>query len=586
MKGNIARKAFLVSLHIHLLIFILLYLLPHKGIEEEEVNEAILEVDIVENKAPKPIPLFKLKPTLLESRQARSPIYQKFSPSSKHPESDSKIDEVLEKAPVKLTESAAKSKDFSKMEIMLEIDTTARLKDLSDYSIPATLSTPTDISPAKGVKSTRQVVAGKGSGGLGGGGGGIVNSHGAYDGISYDSIDFDITNRDKEKIDLTIEWEIRDGLAEIADKIIQVNQVDQSGRPNKVDVVFLLDASGSMKYIIDTVLQYIDFFIRNLESKNIDYALGLVSFVEQGIEIDISALGVTLDVNAFKGWLRSIVSYGGGDFPEPSLDAIMAGLKDISFRPGTNKVFVLYTDAHFHKKDKQGNDVKEILNILINNGVTVYVVSIKEHYLQKIASATGGVWREMPEDIGYHQRDKIKFLPTLDPDLEFLMREKNKRLGLPPRDVLSSLESYAYDDDEKHKPQKLAELLFGMINCLGYKLEDNCPDNNNNSIAEPGETIRLNVILKNTVGNIDAEDVKAELELENAKDSEGITILSGRSNYGTIPAGKTASKSDYKFRISHDFKGTTIKFRLKIKGLVYSTNYNLGSKIITIYVKQ
>ena len=590
MKVNIAKKAFLVSLSIHLLVFIVLYLLPHKRIKEEDMNKATLEVDIVESKALQPVPSAKLKPTLLDARQERL-IYKKVSTPAKHPESDSKIDEVLQTAPIKLTKSATKSRDFPKTDIMPKIDTAAKLKDLSDSSIPATLSTPTDISPAKGVKSTRQVVAGKGSGGLGDGGGSMVNSHGASDGISIDKIDFDITNK-KESIDLTTGWKIRDGLAAIADKIIEVNQVDQASGSKEVDVVFLLDASGSMKNIIKNVLQYIDFFIRNLESKKIDYALALVSFAEQGLETDISAFGVTLDVNAFKGWLGGIAAYGGGDVPEPGLDAIMAGLQDISFRSGANKVFVLYTDAPFHPKDKYGNDVKEILNILRNNAVTVHAFSIKDPRLQKLASETGGTWSEIPEEIrlasgkGYNQKDRVKFLPELDPDLEFLRQEKNKRLGLTGRDPLFSLESYAYDGDQKHKPKKLAGLILGMISCLGYKVEDNFPDNNNNSIAEPGEKIKLNIILKNTVGNLDVEDVKAELELENAEDSEVVKILSGRGNYGTITAGKIASKSDYQFKIAPDFKGKDIKFRLKIKGLVYSTNYDLGSKTITIYVKQ
>ena len=104
MKGNIARTAFLVSLNIHILIFIVLYILPYKRIKEERVNQATLEVDILENKALVPIPHslpIKLKSTLLESRKERSIIYPKPSLPSKHSkESDSKIDEVLEKAPV------------------------------------------------------------------------------------------------------------------------------------------------------------------------------------------------------------------------------------------------------------------------------------------------------------------------------------------------------------------------------------------------------------------------------------------------------------------------------------------------------
>jgi Mg-chelatase subunit ChlD len=592
------RNALLISICVHILVLTVLsvFQLDYRREIKKDVDRATLDVDMVrseEEQSNRPSRLltarFPTRKTIIPPEKNRRIAPGISSPSVRRSkESNAKIDEVIEVAPTKLTESATRSEDFPDMEMIPEVDTVAKLKSTPDFAVPVAVSTPTDVYPAKGIKSTRQVVSGKEHGGLS-----YIDSYGTYgtsDGGAYFSIGGGLASGSKRNIQA--EWEVRDGLVEIVQQILPGDYPDGS---RDFDVIFLLDASGSMKYIIGAVLKYIDLFIRNLGSKGVDYSLGLVSFVEQDAEVDISALGVTLDVNAFKGWLRGMVTYGGGDVPEPSLDALVAGLEDISFRPGANKVFVLYTDAPPHGSDKNGNSVADVLNALIKERVVVHVVSSEEPSLQKIASQTGGTWRRIPEHVRpglgeqYRQEDMVKLLPTLDPDLEFLINERNKRRGLPPRDVLLSMERYAYDGDMDHKPCRLSDVIFGMVRRLGYELHDSIelsPDNNGNYIAEAGETIALSITLKNTVGNINAEDVAARLELENAEDSEYITILSGQSSYGTIPAGKTSTRSDCKFSISHNFKRSTVTFILKTSGLVYSTSYDLGLDTIAVYVKQ
>ena len=592
------RNALLVSTCIHILVLMILSVLQldYRKEIKKNVDRATLDIDMVRseeeqsNRPSRSLTVkFPAKKTIISPQEKRRIAPGRSSSRTRRlKESNAKIDEVIEVAPTKLTESATRSEDFPDMEMILEVDTVAKLKSTPDFTIPMAVSAPTDVYPAKGVKSTRQIVSGKGHGGLS-----YIDSYGTY-GTSDGGAHFSIGGRlaGGSKRNIQAEWEIRDGLVEIAQQIPPGDYPDGS---RDFDVIFLLDASGSMKYIIDAVLKYIDLFIRNLGSKGVDYSLGLVSFVEQDAEVGISALGVTLDVNAFKGWLRGMVTYGGGDVPEPSLDALMAGLEDISFRPGANKVFVLYTDAPPHGSDRNGNSVADVLNALIDERVVVHVVSNEELSLQKIASQTRGTWRRIPEHVrpgpgeGCRQEDMVKLLPTLDPDLEFLINERNKRRGLPPRDILLSMERYAYNGDSDHKPRRLSDVIFGMVRRLGYKLHDSVelsPDNNGNYIAEAGETIALSITLKNTVGNISVEDVAARLELGNAEDSEYITILSGQSSYGTIPAGKTSTRSDYKFRISHSFERSTVTFILKTSGLVYSTSYDLGLDTIEVYVKQ
>ena len=597
-SGHIVKKALLVSLGIHALIFIALPISKHHYYEKKmnSQDKGIVAMDILKTTKDQvmysPDPLrFNTQPINSSERKMKPALQKMLSGSRRLRESDAKIDEVIKIAPVKLTESAARSKNFPKVEMMPEIDTSAKPRSTYDIAIPMAVSTPTKIYPAKGTKSTRQVVSGKGQGGLS-----FADSYGnggTADGGWGSNTNTLTGTRDREKRNIALEQKFRNGLIEIAQNISQeYNQSKKSGT-KKVDVVFLLDASGSMKHVIDIVLKYIDFFINSLKSQKMDYSLGLESFAEQNRKNDITAFGLTLDANAFKGWLGSIVTYGGGDVPEPSLDALMTALENVSFRPESKKIFVLYTDAPPHETDKRGNNFDNVLKTLIKNHVTVHVVSIENHLLKNIANQTYGTWRKIPEDIHlvdeYDRRDLVKFLPNLDPDLEFIKSESNKRMGLPNYDALYMAEIYAYDGDSINKPRKLSDIIFGMVKSLGYKMQDNkelSPANNGNSIAEKGETIKLGIVLKNTVGNIDAENVTARLELEDPVDANYITIISSQSNYGIIPAGKTSARADFKFKISQNFKKNEARFRLKMSGLVYSIRYDLGQDMISIYVKQ
>jgi len=121
-----------------------------------------------------------------------------------------------------------------------------------------------------------------------------------------------------------------------------------------VDLVFVLDVTGSMQKEIDGVRKNINEFIRESEASGVKMRFSLVTFrdltYDQGTDI---VQGFTDDPRAFASSMSGLKASGGGDnLGESSLDGlrVAAGLP---FMPGARKVIVLITDETWHEPDGQ-----------------------------------------------------------------------------------------------------------------------------------------------------------------------------------------------------------------------------------------
>jgi hypothetical protein len=82
----------------------------------------------------------------------------------------------------------------------------------------------------------------------------------------------------------------------------------------KVNIVFLVDTTGSMVDNVRGIRAYIDTFLERLRRNEFDVALGLVAFSDGRSKPKV--LGVTTDFGKFKNWLHKIDFTGGGDLTE------------------------------------------------------------------------------------------------------------------------------------------------------------------------------------------------------------------------------------------------------------------------------
>jgi len=129
-----------------------------------------------------------------------------------------------------------------------------------------------------------------------------------------------------------------------------------------VDIVFLIDVSGSMAPAIRKLTDNLDTFIKNIDPEKVkDYRVKIGSFSDLEEDFEELAMNlnrpwrenpqVTQSLNLIKNDLeecRDLVlkHYGGGDEPESSLDAVYRAIDLFEEDPNKRKrVIVLFTDA-------------------------------------------------------------------------------------------------------------------------------------------------------------------------------------------------------------------------------------------------
>jgi hypothetical protein len=120
-----------------------------------------------------------------------------------------------------------------------------------------------------------------------------------------------------------------------------------------VDIVFVIDSSGSMSGTITNVRAAIGGLISALDGAGYDYMLGGITYGDgRNIwDFDLSTPGNQMTSNAtlFTSgtWLGGVGASGGADGPEQSLDAIADAINRYIWRPDALHIVIGFTDASY-----------------------------------------------------------------------------------------------------------------------------------------------------------------------------------------------------------------------------------------------
>ncbi|MFT7618559.1 MAG: Mg-chelatase subunit ChlD [Planctomycetota bacterium] len=120
----------------------------------------------------------------------------------------------------------------------------------------------------------------------------------------------------------------------------KVKRLQESG----LDVVVLLDATGSMDGEIDAAKQEIVTLIASLQAMKIEFRLGVVAFRDRGEEYITKRSPLTGDVYKSVAFLDQMSAVGGGDEPEAVLDAFKDAAR-MRYSHKAEKVLILVGDA-------------------------------------------------------------------------------------------------------------------------------------------------------------------------------------------------------------------------------------------------
>ena len=168
--------------------------------------------------------------------------------------------------------------------------------------------------------------------------------------------------------------------------------------PARLDLVFLIDATGSMADEIGrlkTTLRSIANEVAQLPSRP-DTCFGLVAYRDKGDEFLLRSHDFTNNLAAFQGVLNALQANGGGDYPEAMNEALHETVHRLSWRgSGATRMVVLLADAPPHL-DYGGPQYDDDMLAALGKGIKVFSVGASgldkqgEYVQRQIAQYTGG----------------------------------------------------------------------------------------------------------------------------------------------------------------------------------------------------
>lgn len=187
----------------------------------------------------------------------------------------------------------------------------------------------------------------------------------------------------------------RDGLRTVELKLDRSRRIPD---PPEVDILFVLDTTGSMGEEIERLKTTIELIHLNLSSMPAAPAIrfGLVLYKDVGDEYRTQAVPLTADLDSFQEALEPVFASGGGDTPEDLQQALYEGIEGMAWnRDGIRLVYVI-TDAPPQLDYEDTPPYPETLKAAQAEGIRIYSVGTGglpldgEYVLRQMAQFTGG----------------------------------------------------------------------------------------------------------------------------------------------------------------------------------------------------
>jgi len=190
---------------------------------------------------------------------------------------------------------------------------------------------------------------------------------------------------DRDRIVIAEAHQIRDGKPErLKISIYPSGQGPVVQKRPPVDIVFVVDTTGSMEPYIEGVKLKITEFADALSAQGTDFRLGLVDFKDLILSEPMVTYPFTNDVGRFRSYAQAMHDNfgGGGDYPESSLEAIMKAAENsgaLKYRDEAERMLILITDAPPHIKGQdgltEGHTLDEVKRQLTRTQTTLFAIT-------------------------------------------------------------------------------------------------------------------------------------------------------------------------------------------------------------------
>lgn len=170
------------------------------------------------------------------------------------------------------------------------------------------------------------------------------------------------------------------------------------GLPNRIEVAFVLDTTGSMGGLIDGAKRKIWAIADEIrkQNPNAEIRIGLVAYRDRGDVYVTDKTDLTSDISAVYGKLIQVQALGGGDWPESVNEALAVAVNRLGWNKGadTRRIVFLVGDAPPHMDYAQDVPFTDTLKIAEREGIVVNAVQAGN------AKDTELIWRTIA-DLGH-----------------------------------------------------------------------------------------------------------------------------------------------------------------------------------------
>ena len=382
-KKTRAIRALLISAVVHLCLMIALTFVLYNS-EKGEFDDAI-DVEFLDKESLQKPRRKLLKPPLtkklLTVRKSQSTTTDQPR-TVKLRATSNPINETVRPLPDSLLRNTTTNQD-NPQDLLPEVMTNTRRIYSREAPIPESVASRFREDDGDGVKSYRQRVSGDGSNGLH-----SVESTGASDvGTVGDEPGM---GKGGASGKFYANSPFAHALKRIADHVISTRVTD------KVNVVFVIDTSASMRDNIQQVANHLNIMTDEFDTINLEYHLGMSEFSVRHAGQRIKTNSLRPDV----GLIRRNMQRARLSGDEHALDALVDTLNFVEFHPDADKHLVLVTDEPATTIMALDNGAAEmrarIIRDCVSQEIHANVLGFIEPFQKQLAEETGGLWQEIP----------------------------------------------------------------------------------------------------------------------------------------------------------------------------------------------
>lgn len=160
--------------------------------------------------------------------------------------------------------------------------------------------------------------------------------------------------------------------------VVKLDQYDSQRSRVNLDILFLLDSTGSMSdeiYALQSSILSIADQIDHLRPRP-DLRFGLVTYRDHGDAYVVAKVDFTDRVRQFSDQLSQVRAAGGGDYPESLNEALHTAIYAMDWREDdTIRLIFLVADAPPHLDYAQDFDYAQEMAVALANGIKIFPIA-------------------------------------------------------------------------------------------------------------------------------------------------------------------------------------------------------------------